>query len=159
MTIRTESKFGPVVFTKLLVLSSGLFMPRQWYVKNLNFLITAKKKNIQLYGQADPPKFDIRQYKHCGIPLAIFATEFDMLAPIGNARYIRDQIISNGTDNDILVYYQEYKGGHCSWQYGKNMDYLNPFVRIIKKYGAVNYLLKEKKLEKPVILDTNSGEG
>lgn len=52
-----------------------------------------KKKNIETYGQRDPPFIDIKEIKD--VPIALFVGYHDMIANINDNRWLEQELGSN----------------------------------------------------------------
>jgi len=68
------------------------------------------------------------------VPIGLFVAKNDLIADLTDCQWIRDSL-----NQDTLVHYKEYQGGHVSLILGKDMT---PFsvdaMDLIKKYNPIS---------------------
>ena len=66
----------------------------------------------------------------------MFVGKYDLLGDVKDARWAHDQIINKGWGSDILVHYEEFAAGHCSFMVGKDMSYLTNVLKVMDRYNG-----------------------
>ena len=96
-----------------------------------------KRSNWEAYGQPEPPQVDLTKIRDAGVPVAIFASKFDLLTEITDQRWTRDQILNGEKENDsnTLVYYNEWDYGHYSFMVAEDMSYLDHVKQLLKTFN------------------------
>jgi hypothetical protein len=90
----------------------------------------SKEANQEHYGEDTPPKVDLSKIQ---MPTAMFVgTEDDLGDPV-DARWGRDQLAPG-----VLKHYEEYPGGHLTFQVGKDFSYFNRVMNLLGEYNPVH---------------------
>lgn len=97
----------------------------------------SKKENRLHYGTPQPPQIDLSKVGAASVPMAMFAAKDDMLASLTDAHWTHNQIIEGDHGKEMVVHYQEIKGGHATFLIGGDMGYLWDMLELVKKYNPV----------------------
>jgi len=97
--------------------------------------------NKEKYGQATAPVVDLMKVKDARVPIAMFAATLEELADINDSHWTRDQIEEGENlevEDEILVHYQEIKGGDLSFLIGHDMSYFEDVIRLVRSFNPLS---------------------
>ena len=90
-----------------------------------------RRKNIEEYGQIEPPFIDIKEIKD--VPIALFVGYHDMIANINDNRWLEQELGSN------CVFYQEFPASHASFLTGRDMSYFDRVIQLTLYYNKIEH--------------------
>lgn len=103
--------------------------------------------NKKHYHKYNIPTIDLGSIGLSGIPIAMFQRSKDILLTPQDARWTRDQIMSQPLGRRALVHYEELEGGgHESYFVGNDMSYLNKVIDLLEEYNPRPLTEREKQL-------------
>jgi len=89
-----------------------------------------KTKNMQKYGSATPPDYDLSKI---AVKMAMATGDVDMLADKEDVKWLMDSKQS-GINSDLLIWNKEYHFDHGSFTQGNDASYFdNDIIPIIEK--------------------------
>lgn len=99
----------------------------------------SEAENIKHYGQPTPPDYDLSKLD---FPIAIFSGSLDNVTPPEDIKWLSKKLEKQ------TIYNKEYRLGHISFLFGKDMSYFtNDLMNIMNKYNGKPYRVTPNWLE------------
>ena len=100
-----------------------------------------RTKNRYKYGRETPPLVDLRKVPDARVPIAMFAATSDELADPKDSHWTRDTIEEGenlADEDEILVHYQEIKGGDLTFLIGHDMSYFEDVIHLVRSFNPLS---------------------
>ena len=110
-----------------------IHLVQQYEAKMMQSYDWGPAKNMQLYGQTEPPVTNLTRISEFStVPIALFAGKYDQMTHPEDSRDLKKEL----EQGSFPLFYHEFEGGHTTFNVGKNASYFrNEVMDLVRKFS------------------------